>query len=139
MKFLLDTNVVSEPLQKRPRLEVVEWLAARDPFSLHISAVTFAEVEEGIALLPEGWRRHRLQSWRDQLARSTADRLIPVGLEIATVWGALRARTSQAGRTMAHVDAFIAATAEVHGLTLVTRNVKDFEAWGGPLLDPWNG
>lgn len=139
MRFLLDTNVVSETVRHAPRLEVVEWIAARDPFTLQISAVTFAEIEEGIALLPEGHRRHRLESWRDLLATSTSERLLPVGLEVSMAWGAIRARVSREGHTMAPLDAFIAATAEVHDLTVATRNVKDFEAWGGPVFNPWIG
>ena len=137
MKYLLDTNVVSEPETKYPHLKVIEWIAARDPLTLHISAVTFGEIEEGMALLPDGNRRYRLESWRDLLASATGERVIPVGFEIATAWGALRARVAREGRTMAPLDAFIAATAEVHDLILVTRNVRDFEAWGGRIFNPW--
>jgi toxin FitB len=137
LRFLLDTNVVSELVRKTPNLEVTQWLAARDPFTLHISTITFAEIAEGIALLTQSERRRRLESWRDRLATSTGERLMPVGLEIAAAWGVIRARLSREGRSMAPLDAFIAATAEVHDLTVVTRNTRHFEPWGGPLFNPW--
>jgi predicted nucleic acid-binding protein len=81
----------------------------------------------------------RLKAWRDELVRRSRPRVLPVDLVIANTWGVVRARTTAFGRTMPMMDALLAATAEVHGLTLVTRNVGDFEAWGGPIFDPWIG
>jgi predicted nucleic acid-binding protein len=62
---------------------------------------------------------------------------LPVDLAVASAWGKLRGRAEAARRTMSLIDALLAATAEVHDLTLVTRNVEDFEAWGGPVFNPW--
>ncbi|MGH6993463.1 MAG: type II toxin-antitoxin system VapC family toxin [Caulobacteraceae bacterium] len=139
LKLLFDTNVVSEPLRKRPDQRVMDWIAAQDGSAVHASVVTFAEIEDGIARLPAGSRRERLRSWRDQLAIGLGRRLIPVDLEIASAWGALSARLARDGNPISPMDGFVAATADVHGLTLVTRNVKHFEAWGGPMLNPWAG
>jgi predicted nucleic acid-binding protein len=97
LKYLLDTNVVSEPESKQSNLKVIEWIAERDPLTLHTSAVTFGEIDEGIALLSAGYRRYQLEAWRNLLARATGERVIPVGLEIAAAWGVLRARGVERG------------------------------------------
>ncbi len=138
MRFLLDTNVVCEPTAAAPSARVLEWLAACDPLDLFVSVVTLAEIEEGIARLPPTRRRGALEAWRDDLVASLGARLIDVDTDVATAWGALRARLAAAKRTVSPMDGFIVATAECRGLTLATRNEKHFQAWGGPLLNPWN-
>lgn len=137
MKVLLDTNVICEPTAATPDAGVLAWLAARDPRDLYISAVSLAEIEEGIARLPANRRRRLLVAWRDALIDALEDRLVPVDAATASAWGALRARLAAEKRTISPMDAFIAATAERHGLTLATRNEKHFTAWGGPLINPW--
>ncbi len=138
MKFLLDTNVVCEPTAVAPSARVLAWLAARDPLDLFVSVVTLAEIEEGIARLPRTRRRGALEVWRAALVASLGSRLIDIDPDIATVWGALRARLAAAKRTISPMDGFVAATAESRGLTLATRNEKHFQAWGGPLVNPWS-
>ncbi len=138
MRFLLDTNVVCEPTAAAPSPRVLAWLAACDPLDLFVSVVTLAEIEEGIARLPRTRRRGALEVWRDALVASLGSRLIDVDADIAKVWGALRARLAAEKRTISPMDGFIAATAECRGLTLATRNDKHFQAWAGPLVNPWN-
>ncbi len=135
--FLLDTNVVSEPAQPSAEPRVLAWIARQDPFALYASAITVAEIEQGIAGLPTSQRRRRLEAWRDDLLEAMAERIVPVDSTIALAWGGLRARLAARGLSIAPLDGFLAATAEVAGLTLVTRNTKHFRAWGGPLFDPW--
>lgn len=135
--FLLDTNVVSAPAQAVPDRSVLGWIGRQKPSDIYISAITIAEVEQGIAAIPHSRRRLHLEAWRDEMVDSMEGRIIPVELEIARAWGSLRARLAGLGRSIEPLDAFIAATAEVNNLVLVTRNVKHFNAWGGPLLNPW--
>lgn len=138
MNFLLDTNVVSELTATTPAEDVVAWIEAQSSGSIHFSVATIGEIDFGIAILNASRRRERLQIWRDGLVTSNARRILPVDLAVATAWAALRARAQAEKRTMPIVDALLAATAEVHGLTLVTRNTRDFKAWGGPVLNPWS-
>jgi len=138
LRALLDTNVVSEWVKTRPSPEVDAWLRLVDPTDLHISVVTMAEVARGIEKLPAGQRKTRLEAWSSaELLNYFADNILGVDVEVARCWGAICAAAERRGRRMGPMDAFLAATAEVHGLTLVTRNVKDFEVWRGPVFNPW--
>ena len=137
MSFLLDTSVASEPLRKTPDATVIEWIGRQPIETLFLSAVTLAEVRFGINLLVPGRRREALDGWFADVSAALGDRLLPIDLDVATTWGDLRAKAGTVGRQMPEMDAFIAATAQVHGLTVATRNVRDFEVWGGPVFDPW--
>lgn len=138
MNFLLDTNVVSEWVKLRPNPGVVAWLADADEDHVFLSVITLAELRHGVERMAPGRRRNRLDEWlRDQLPLRFEERVLPIEGAIADAWGKIAARSEAAGRPISVMDAFIAATAEVHGLTLVTRNVLHF----GPLLkaviNPW--
>lgn len=119
-------------------MAVVSWVGSLDPLRLHISVITVAEIEYGIQRLPPSARRTSLQTWLDSTVQILGPRVLPVSRSIASAWGRIRAEAEAIRRTMPLADAALAATAEVHGLVLVTRNVRHFEAWGGDLIDPWN-
>ncbi|PTS90355.1 MULTISPECIES: type II toxin-antitoxin system VapC family toxin [unclassified Caulobacter] len=135
--FLLDTNVVSDSTKQVSHPAVSNWLASQPRASLFVSVVSLAEVSYGIERLPPGRKADELRLWRASLVADFAERLLPVDGEVALVHGRLRRAGDTARRTIPVMDAFLAATAEVHGLTIVTRNVRDFEAWGGPVFNPW--
>ncbi len=138
MSFLLDTNVVSEWTKPRPNGGLVAWLARVDEDEVFLSVVTFAELRRGIERLPAGARRRRLDEWlRGELPLRFEARIVGVDGAIADEWGRLVARREARGRTIHAMDALIAATAQVHGLTLVTRNTADFETSVKSLLNPW--
>src|SRR6267142_1581201 len=123
MNFLLDTNVISEPMKLRPNAGVLAWLT---------------ELRYGIERLATGRRRDRLDGWlRKDLTLRFGERILPVDFETADTCGRLVARSESVGRPMEPRDAFIAATAEIHGLTLVTRNISDFEATVKAIVTPW--
>lgn len=139
MSFLLDTNVVSEWTKPRPNAGLVGWLGQVDESDVFLSVVTFAELRRGIERLPAGVRRRRLDEWlRGELPLRFEARIVGVDGAIADEWGRLVARREARGRTIQAMDALIAATAQVHGLTLVTRNTADFEASVKSLLNPWS-
>jgi hypothetical protein len=139
VSFLLDTNVVSEGSKVQPNLNVVLWLAGADEDRLFLSVITLAEIRRGIEMLPTGRRRERLGSWlADELTPRFEGRVLNIDNSVAQAWGVVMAHAQQIGTVLRTMDAFIAATAEVHGLTLATRNVKDFEQLGIPLFNPWN-
>ena len=138
MNFLLDTNVLSEPMKARPNAGLLAWLAEADEESVFISVVTITELRYGIERLATGRRRDRLDGWlRKDLRTRFQGRILPVDLEIADTCGRLVARSESLGRPIEPRDAFIAATAEVHALTLVTRNASDFEATVRTIVSPW--
>jgi predicted nucleic acid-binding protein len=137
LTFLIDTNVACEPTSRTPDPNVMAWLAERGPEELFMSAVTVAEIRYGIEAAPHGARRRALEHWYAESIGGRRELILPIGLEVADAWGRLRRRAEPDKHTIPALDAFIAATAEAYGLILVTRNVRDFEIWGGPLLNPW--
>jgi predicted nucleic acid-binding protein len=140
VSFLLDTNVVSEWVKPHPDRNVVAWLAAVDEDRVFISVVTLAELRYGIERMTPGSRRKRLAEWlRDDLPLRFEGRVLSIDPPVADAWGKVVARSEAAGRPIGAMDAFIAATARAHVLTLVTRNVSDFEASIKAIINPWGG
>jgi predicted nucleic acid-binding protein len=138
VNFLLDTNVISEWAKPRPHPSVVAWLADADEERNFVSILSFAEIARGIALLPQGRRRERLSEWlQDDLPARFDGRVLGIDLAVATAWGGLMARSRRQGIVLGAIDGFFAATAAAFDLTLVTRNVKDFDRLGLRLHNPW--
>ncbi|MFN0302589.1 MAG: type II toxin-antitoxin system VapC family toxin [Burkholderiales bacterium] len=137
MSYLLDTCVVSELSRPRPDPGVLAWMLETDVFSLHLSAMTIGEVRRGTLRLPVGKRRTSLAGWSEKLRQSFSGRVLPIDESVALRWAEIAARAEQAGRPGSLADGLIAATALDRGLTLVTRNVTDFEALGVSFLNPW--
>jgi predicted nucleic acid-binding protein len=136
MRYLLDTNIVSE-LRKGARCNpaVAAWEQAElVPHGGAISVLTIGEIRKGIDLIAQRDPQQavRLESWLTRLCRDFADRILPVSREIAVEWGRLNAR-----RPLPAVDSLLAATAEVHALTLATRNVDDLRAIGINIVNPF--
>jgi predicted nucleic acid-binding protein len=138
VSFLLDTNVISEWVKPRPDPHVIAWLEEIDEDRTFLSVASFAEIRRGIEMLTDGRRRSRLAAWlAEELPSRFEGRILPIDRDVGETWGVLMVRGKKAGVTLGSLDAFFAATAEAHSLTLVTRNTKDFAALGIPLLDPW--
>ena len=138
MNFLLDTNVVSEWVKTKPNANVVRWLANIDDDQVYLSAITFAEIRQGVYEMPHGRRRDSLESWVEaDLSLRFEGRILDVDLVVAETWGTLMAQSTKMGINLNVMDAFIAATAKVHAVTLVTRNTKHFTKLGVALANPW--
>lgn len=138
MNFLLDTNVVSEWMKPRPNPGVVTWLAEADEDRVFISVVTLAELRYGIERLATGKRRARLEDWLEHdLPLRFEGRVLAIGTVIADACGKAVARSEAVGRPVETMNAFLAATAEVHRLTLVTRNTSDFKLLLKSIVNPW--
>lgn len=139
MSFLLDTAVVSELVRKNPSGAVMKWIDGQDEASLYLSVLTIGELEKGVARLPASVRRTRLQSWvRRDLAERFGGRLLPIDTRTAARWGAIAGEFERRGRPLPVIDCLIAATAQVHGLAVATRNVGDFERCGATCVNPWD-
>jgi len=138
-RYLLDTNVVSELVKPRPDTRVVAWIRASDEADLHLSVLTFAEIRFGIEKLPRGTRRERLRGWMEtELADRFEDRILGIERGIAELWGVIMARAAAMSLRLPVMDTLLAATAEYHGMTMVTRNVRDFARADVATLDPWS-
>lgn len=139
MSFLLDTAVVSELVRKNPSATVLKWVDGQDEASLYLSVLTIGELEKGVARLSALARRNRLLSWvRRDLVERFGGRLLPIDTRTATRWGSITGESEKQGRPLPVIDCLIAATALVHGLTVATRNVGDFERCGATCFNPWD-
>lgn len=136
MTYLLDTNVVSETRKRRPVAAVAGWIAATPPDRLHVSVLTLGEIELGIARIRGRGGQDQasaLERWLRDVEAAFEDRVLPVTLPVAAAWG-----RQQYARPLPVIDALIAATARVHGMTVVTRNIKDFALTGLDLFNPFS-
>lgn len=133
MSFLIDTCVLSEPTRPKPDQAVIRWLTETPDDAQFISVLTIAEVKYGILSAAPGQKRRRLNEWFVELRPSLGRRVLGFDEACAIKWAELRALN----RVAAAFDAQIAATALVHGLTVVTRNVKDFAFDGLSVFNPW--
>jgi predicted nucleic acid-binding protein len=139
VNLLLDTNVLSEVQRPAPSPRVLAWLDTIDEDRAFISVASIAELRRGIALLEDGRRRTALAAWlAHDLPTRFAERVLPIDNAVAEHWGNLIAQSRRSGVALSVMDGFFAATALTHGLTLVTRNVRDFAAFGIPLINPWD-
>lgn len=137
--FLLDTNVLSE-LRKagggKADPHVVSWLSGQDAASFYVSAVTLMELDLGILLVErrDPAQGEHLRAWMDSyVVPEFSERTVPIDTAVAFRCARLHVPDPRPER-----DAFIAASALVHGMTIVTRNVADFALMGVPIINPWN-
>ena len=137
--FLVDTNIISEVLRPAPDACVAVWSQSVSKDLLFLSVVSMGEFRKGITIMPAGARRTQLEKSIEELMPAWfAGRILPVTQPIAERWGVLEGQRQLMGRPIHVPDAQIAATALFHELTVVTRNVKDFQNLGVTILNPWD-
>lgn len=134
MTYLLHADVISELRRRAPDLRVIAWFAGTDGTELHLSALVIGEIRRGIERLrPRAEvRAAALEAWSDGLGREFAERVLPVSRAVADRWGRLGA-----GDPVPVADGLLAAIAQVHDLTLVTRDTRRLRSAGVRLLDPF--
>jgi predicted nucleic acid-binding protein len=138
VKWLLDTNVVSESIRPRPEPRVLSWIPSQPAEQMAISIVTLAELRDGTATVVDETRRRRLEHWIDtEVVASFAGRTLPLTVDILGHWLFLARKLSAKGRPRSAPDLLIAATARVHGLIIVSRNSQDFMGTDVVVFDPW--
>jgi predicted nucleic acid-binding protein len=136
--IVLDTNVLSEVMRPNPSREVLEWIDSQSGDEVFTTAITVAEIYYGIELLPRGKRRNSLLAAAEAIFNGDfLDRALAFNAEAARIFSRIYARRRAAGHPITQSDAQIAATVELHGATLATRNVADFEGCGIRLFNPW--
>ena len=140
MSVLLDTNVVSELLRPSPDSAVEGWVAERSAAELYFSAVAEAELRYGVAMLPTGQRKDALAAAIEGILREDFEgRILPFDSDAARAYANIAAAHRAAGRAFAPADCQVAAIARSRGMTVATRNVRDFEDIGIEIVDPWAG
>ena len=132
--FLLDTNIVSELRKSKPHGGVVAWISAQDASTLYLSAMTIAELQRGVEMTREqdADKADQIEAWLEQLMFT--GQVLAMDSAVCREWAKLMHRRSE---TLVE-DAFIAATASVHRLVVVTRNVRDFKTLGVNTLNPFD-
>jgi toxin FitB len=137
VNYLVDTNVLSEPRQKRPQSKVVNWLKANES-SLYTSVLVTGEIRYGIERLPvNSTRRAELLAWYERLLRIMAGRVLSVNPRVAEEWGRLQAEADARNRVLPVVDSLLAATARRYHLAIATDNVSDFQSVGVKVFNPF--
>jgi len=136
MIYLLDTNIISETIKPEPNKNVIRWLSALSNHHLAVSVLTIGEIRSGVERLEDKAKKIKLVKWLEvDLAEWFVDRVISIDLKVADKWGYISALTK---KQLPTIDGLIAASAMVHGLKLVTRNVKDFKSVCGlELINPF--
>lgn len=135
MSYLLDTNVLSELRRKQPNAGVIAWMSKRPTTTLYLSVLTLGEIRKGVDSVLNTERRLALLDWLESdLQNFFSGRILPIDLTVADRWGRI---VAAAGRPVPAIDSLIGATAAQHGLSLVTRNVRDYENLGLDIINPW--
>ena len=131
MSFLCDTNIISELVRPQPNSGVLIWV--KNLSDINISVITVEEIFYGLTSKPN----IKIQSWWDNFMQNHCQ-ILPITAEIAKLCGQLRGQQRLSGKTVTQADMMIAATAQIHQLTLVTRNIRDFDSCGIPLFNPFS-
>ena len=134
--WLIDTNILSEPVRVRPDQRATEWVAEHIAQN-YTAAFCIAEIRYGIELLPEGARKTRFDNWLAAVENSLGDRILRFDTRVAHLWGRLQARLEKAGTQIELQDSYIAAIAERHNLIIATRNTADFDRAGLRTFNPF--
>lgn len=138
MKYLLDTNVISELVAKQPSAKVVDWLDNIDEGLVYLSVITIGEFKKGIERLSDSTHKPVLRAWlTDELLVRFQGRILPVDLAVMLTWGELTAVLEQKGRRLPAMESLVAAIALQGQFILVTRNEADFAETGVMVLNPW--
>ena len=138
MSWLLDTCALSEYVRKAPAPEVIRWLDEQDEASLFISVISLGEIEKGILKLraSDPRRSQKLTAWLGKVEQRFAGRILPLDAAALHVWAQIAATAELAGQPLPVMDGLIMATAQCHGLTVITRNVQDFTLYP-QVFNPW--
>ena len=138
MNYLLDTCVISELLKKRPNHGVIQWFASHEEMSLYLSVVTLGEIQKGISKLADPLRQQPLQDWlQTRVVERFNRRILPLDSRVMFVWGNTLGQDERQGIILPAVDMLIAATAIVHDMQVISRNVRDLQRCRAVVVDPW--
>ena len=136
MSYLIDTNVISEIIKKKPKQSVIKWFDSIPNNELYLSVITFGEIRKGIETIEDPQKKETLRVWLEHELPSWFDnRIISITKEISDRWGRLHAEIR---RPIPAIDSLLAATALHLDLAIVTRNIKDFNYSALEIINPWD-
>ena len=138
MTYLLDTCVISELVRPNPNPRVTSWVSLQHEEDLFVSSIAIGEIQKGISKLPDSPKKDELQEWLTlELIGRFHRRILGIDLKVARKWGEIQALSERSGAKMPAIDSLIASIGLVHNLTVATRNIRDMEASGVNLFNPW--
>lgn len=138
MRFLLDTDVLSELAKRAPDPRVVAWMESHSSLDILVSVLTLGELVKGVRSMPVGPRRDALEHWVSvELPSQLVGRLLAVDAAVSAAWGSLAAAARRSGRGLPVIDGLLLATAATNDLVFATRNFRDCEGRGVEVVDPW--
>ena len=138
MKYLLDTNIISEFISKTPNKNVIDYVLALDENDLYLSVITIGEIKAGVEKLDNGSKKEKLSHWlENDLLDRFQNRIIDIDTEIMLQWGVINNRLKQLGKPLPIMDSLIGATSEVKDFVLITRNEKDFKNLNIKVVNPF--
>ena len=138
MKYLLDTCVISELIKSKPNKNVVNWIKKNNEQDYFLSSLTFGEVHKGIVKLMDKTRKDKLHQWvENDLKERFKNRIIPIDINVAKIWGQIQGRAEIVGKPMPAIDSLIAATGICYDLIVITQNISDMQQSNVVLLNPW--
>lgn len=138
MSYLIDTCCISELVKQKPEPNVITWFGQQDERSLYLSVITFGELKKGVVKLPDSKKKKDLNLWiKKDLNERFKGRVLDITMEVSDKWGEILAKAEKKGQALPAIDSLIAATALVHGFSVVTRNTRDMRNSGVELINPW--
>lgn len=139
VKYLLDTNILSELRKPRPETRVLKWFQEVNADTLFVSVLTIGEIVQGLYKIhsTDPAKSAQLNQWLSLLNQQFKNKIIEIDVTIAETWGRINGEVMQNGPPLNAIDGLLAATSIVHNMTLVTRNVRDFNRATVNLLNPW--
>lgn len=136
MKYLIDTNVISELVKTNPDLNVVNWFKLINSDQIYLSVLTIGEIRKGISKLNDQVKQVKITHWlENDLMQWFDGRILVIDQKVSNMWGIIQAESV---RMNSVIDNLIAATALCHNMTIATRNIKDFMYPNLSLINPWN-
>jgi len=138
MSFLIDTCCISELTKKHPDRNVMSWFSSHDETEMYVSVITFGELIKGVEKLTESKKKVELNQWiNNDLKQRFRNRILDISMTEVKKWGEILAECENKGTPIPAIHALIAATARVHDLAVVTRNIKDMQPTGVLTVNPW--
>jgi len=139
VKYLLDTNIISEFISKYPDQKVVDYILSLKEEDLFLSVITIGEIKSGIEKLDEGKRKESLLAWlENDLLTRFSGRILSLNVDVMLTWGKLNPSLKKLGTPLPIMDSLIGATCKVEKMTLITRNEKDFKNINIKIVNPFN-
>jgi len=140
LKYLLDTNIISEIIAKKPNQQAIDFINNINTNAIYLSVITIGEIKYGINRLPKSKRKTQLQAWFEQLLIKYQSNIINIDISVMAIWADISSSLKSNGISLSIMDSLIASSALYHDMILVTRNTKDFQYIANlNIINPFKG